>query len=446
MREVEAGHARASLLPLGLALLAAALFGAATPASKWLLDALTPLQLAGLLYLGAALGVAPLALRGGAAGALPRDARERAAGSAAVVVFGGVLGPGAPAARPARGERRLGLALAEPRARGDGRARGARCSATASAARLARLRRRARGAAPAARPRRGRRGPRAPAPSSPRRACAGASTTTGRRSSTACPPAASTLWKGAVGRRGEPRPRLVVGSLARAARGRRGGALARRRALLRREHRALVVAAHGLGATRAQVVVRERALLRRRALGGLPRRAPRPAGARRGRAARRLARARRSATATSTRHVHAAARPHAPPPPRRRAPRSTPRRPAGRRCATPTGTSTSRSRTRTRTGRTCTTATATGTEPGPAAELRARVPYASRAPRGSRCRAHEALHSRGRSRLAAAALRPVRAAPRSARSGVRGRLLESGGARRRRRACSTSAAARARSR
>jgi drug/metabolite transporter (DMT)-like permease len=87
-----AGHARASLLPLGLALLAAALFGAATPASKWLLDALTPLQLAGLLYLGAAAGVAPLALRGGARALAPRG-RANARRLAGVVLLGGVLGP-----------------------------------------------------------------------------------------------------------------------------------------------------------------------------------------------------------------------------------------------------------------------------------------------------------------------------------------------------------------
>ena len=43
-----------------MALLAALLFGAATPASKALLQALPTFQLAGLLYLGAALGVIPL--------------------------------------------------------------------------------------------------------------------------------------------------------------------------------------------------------------------------------------------------------------------------------------------------------------------------------------------------------------------------------------------------
>ncbi len=48
-----------------LALGAAATFGAAAPAGKALLADLSPFQLAGLLYLGAALGVAPWALRRG---------------------------------------------------------------------------------------------------------------------------------------------------------------------------------------------------------------------------------------------------------------------------------------------------------------------------------------------------------------------------------------------
>ena len=48
--------------PILLALLSALLFGAATPASKVLLDGFTPFQLAGLLYLGAALAVALPAL------------------------------------------------------------------------------------------------------------------------------------------------------------------------------------------------------------------------------------------------------------------------------------------------------------------------------------------------------------------------------------------------
>jgi drug/metabolite transporter (DMT)-like permease len=78
----------------GFALVSAALFGVATPLSKWLLDDLTPFQLAGLLYLGAALGVAPTAI-GAAGAALVRGAagqRNRRL-IAAAVVCGGVLGP-----------------------------------------------------------------------------------------------------------------------------------------------------------------------------------------------------------------------------------------------------------------------------------------------------------------------------------------------------------------
>ena len=47
--------------PILLAFLSAVLFGAATPASKGLLADLSPFQLAGLLYLGAAVGVMPVA-------------------------------------------------------------------------------------------------------------------------------------------------------------------------------------------------------------------------------------------------------------------------------------------------------------------------------------------------------------------------------------------------
>lgn len=79
--------------PILMALLSAILFGAATPASKMLLTEFTPFQLAGLLYLGAAVGVAPAGLRQGGF-ALPRrgDRRNRWR-LAGVVLFGGVLGP-----------------------------------------------------------------------------------------------------------------------------------------------------------------------------------------------------------------------------------------------------------------------------------------------------------------------------------------------------------------
>lgn len=76
---------------VGRAMLAAALFGASTPASKALLGSLGPLQLAGLLYLGAALAVAPFA-RGGAPKAITADRKNRLR-LAGAVIFGGGLGP-----------------------------------------------------------------------------------------------------------------------------------------------------------------------------------------------------------------------------------------------------------------------------------------------------------------------------------------------------------------
>ncbi len=47
---------------IGMVLISALLFGASTPLGKILLDSLPPFQLAGLLYLGAAMGVFPFAL------------------------------------------------------------------------------------------------------------------------------------------------------------------------------------------------------------------------------------------------------------------------------------------------------------------------------------------------------------------------------------------------
>ncbi len=76
-----------------LALLSAFLFGASTPASKLLLDSLEPFQLAGLLYLGAALGMAPvvaLERRRGTRMVLDRANAARLGGA---VLFGGILGP-----------------------------------------------------------------------------------------------------------------------------------------------------------------------------------------------------------------------------------------------------------------------------------------------------------------------------------------------------------------
>jgi drug/metabolite transporter (DMT)-like permease len=78
---------------VALALLSAVLFGASTPASKLLLGSLGPFQLAGLLYLGAALGMAlPLwrERRDQRPARLDARNRRRLAGA---VVFGGVVGP-----------------------------------------------------------------------------------------------------------------------------------------------------------------------------------------------------------------------------------------------------------------------------------------------------------------------------------------------------------------
>lgn len=79
-------------VPVFLAIFAAALFGAATPLSKALLGAIGPFTLAGLLYLGAGLALAPWALRGLKARIRALDRRNRlyVAGS---VLAGGMAGP-----------------------------------------------------------------------------------------------------------------------------------------------------------------------------------------------------------------------------------------------------------------------------------------------------------------------------------------------------------------
>lgn len=78
---------------IALAILAAALFGAATPASKLLLSELTPFQLAGLLYLGAALGVAPVAWREGGLRLPIRGDRSNRSRLLGAVIAGGIVGP-----------------------------------------------------------------------------------------------------------------------------------------------------------------------------------------------------------------------------------------------------------------------------------------------------------------------------------------------------------------
>lgn len=77
--------------PLVMCTLAAALFGVSSPASKVLLDGLSPLTLAGLLYLGAAVGVLPFVFKGGSPSA--RREKKNVGRLAGVILFGGVLGP-----------------------------------------------------------------------------------------------------------------------------------------------------------------------------------------------------------------------------------------------------------------------------------------------------------------------------------------------------------------
>jgi drug/metabolite transporter (DMT)-like permease len=80
-----------ALRPALECLLAAALFGLATPAAKGLLAPVGPLAMAGLLYLGAALATAPWALR--ERSGVARADRRNWAWLAGAVVFGGGLGP-----------------------------------------------------------------------------------------------------------------------------------------------------------------------------------------------------------------------------------------------------------------------------------------------------------------------------------------------------------------
>lgn len=78
---------------VGAGLLAAVLFGLATPASKLMLSSLTPFQLAGILYLGAALATLPPVVRNRrSSGRLHLDRTNRIRLGVSVVL-GGCVGP-----------------------------------------------------------------------------------------------------------------------------------------------------------------------------------------------------------------------------------------------------------------------------------------------------------------------------------------------------------------
>ena len=76
-----------------IALLSALLFGAATPISKNLLSQLSSFQLAGLLYIGAAIGVIFIVVRDGKFILPWRMDRKNAIRLLGAVIFGGMLGP-----------------------------------------------------------------------------------------------------------------------------------------------------------------------------------------------------------------------------------------------------------------------------------------------------------------------------------------------------------------
>jgi drug/metabolite transporter (DMT)-like permease len=90
-------HTHSHLWPgVPLALGSAALFGATPPFSKLLLEDLSPFMLAGLLYLGAGLGLAAYRLTTSAAGSAEREASLQKTDMpwlAAAVLMGGVIGP-----------------------------------------------------------------------------------------------------------------------------------------------------------------------------------------------------------------------------------------------------------------------------------------------------------------------------------------------------------------
>lgn len=76
-----------------LAFLSAILFGASTPIGKLLLDSLPPFQLAGLLYLGAALGVLPFSIKNRNNLKIESIGKKNFFRLFGAIILGGVIGP-----------------------------------------------------------------------------------------------------------------------------------------------------------------------------------------------------------------------------------------------------------------------------------------------------------------------------------------------------------------
>ena len=88
---MQGGRHAVRLLALGL--VSACLFGAATPVCKALLEGMHPQVLAGLLYLGAALGVLPIVARSGPHARTWKKTRRTCWLLTGAVVLGGIVGP-----------------------------------------------------------------------------------------------------------------------------------------------------------------------------------------------------------------------------------------------------------------------------------------------------------------------------------------------------------------
>ena len=84
-------HNNLKLLAIGL--ISACFFGAATPASKALLDGTQAQTLAGLLYLGAALGILPVVIRERSFRCPWHTGRCTLLLLTGAIVLGGILGP-----------------------------------------------------------------------------------------------------------------------------------------------------------------------------------------------------------------------------------------------------------------------------------------------------------------------------------------------------------------
>ncbi len=91
LKSIQAKHNTATFVILGL--VSAFLFGAATPASKALLDGIQAQVLAGLLYLGAALSVLPVVIRERTFRWPWRAGRSTLLLLAGAILLGGIIGP-----------------------------------------------------------------------------------------------------------------------------------------------------------------------------------------------------------------------------------------------------------------------------------------------------------------------------------------------------------------